>query len=757
MSKIRFISVSFENFKGFKKQSILFDQYQAVVLAGKNGFGKTTVFDAIELVFTGKIKRYESYLAYHRHNTALSQHSLPLVFDNKIPNIKVSVLLKIDCTYINLYREEQTANITNPIYFDKVFNKLKIKYKDNGTEIDEDYHGQFGLEEFFNSYSFLNYVSQEEATAFLKSKETDRSRQINELFNTTLIDNKISKVNLIEKKLKDVKKIFDSRIKDLSQELEYMDKGDDGKEYEYHRLVSGKDFDWDKEAPQLSYEKFNSILCDNGVLDQLTYFFNHYQDYTKWLENKNIDKLISSPLFQNFPYYMYLILNKDKYILYDIFKTRLLPAINNVTTDNLSDTITPILQESFADEVDKDLQEEIMSLFKSIQPVGRSASILGKAFAELQNERGKIKSILDKTYADLDIKQCPLCGQEYEDSNKLKEKIDSYEHILSDAYPELQKGLANMIKHLRELLSEIVDSLQTKFEKWKLTDFGYAKYKEIDFEAYNSYLKEILKFGHIQYDDNKTLEDYLSLLRIRLTDAKYDIDDSLDYSTLEKTYSTLAKYIDIKDLSIEKIENKRDYLITQWNIIKSRQYKYKESELVKYHNKQAYCNDKIQKLKQLKENLVLYKNSYLEKVIADIEILFYVYSGRIMQENYFGRGLFIKNETKLKRVLFVSDYNSDVDALYNLSSGQLVAIVYAFVMSLNKLYSSQSFIAIDDPVQTIDDINVWGFIETIRHAFNDYNILVSTHEDNYASLLRYKFDKIGIKAKCIDMSNIRNN
>ena len=211
-----------------------------------------------------------------------------------------------------------------------------------------------------------------------------------------------------------------------------------------------------------------------------------------------------------------------------------------------------------------------------------------------------------------------------------------------------------------------------------------------------------------------------------------------------------------EDLTLENIEKKRNYLLGQWNSMKSKLYKQKEDQKRKIEKKKDFCDQKIQNLKDLKTDLVDYKNAYLEKVISDIEILFYVYSGRIMQDNYYGRGLFIKNETSPQRVLFVSDYKSDVDALYNLSSGQLVSIVFAFVMALNKLYSSQQLIAIDDPVQTIDDINVWGFIETIRHAFKESFILLSTHEDEYAALLRYKFGKIGIPAKCIDMAEIRS-
>lgn len=86
--------------------------------------------------------------------------------------------------------------------------------------------------------------------------------------------------------------------------------------------------------------------------------------------------------------------------------------------------------------------------------------------------------------------------------------------------------------------------------------------------------------------------------------------------------------------------------------------------------------------------------------------------------------------------------------------GQFVSIAIAFLLSLNKLYDKNNFLAIDDPVQTIDDIDFGGLIETIRHEFYGYNLFVSTHEDNYASLLRYKLENLGVRTKAYDMKKI---
>jgi exonuclease SbcC len=91
-----------------------------------------------------------------------------------------------------------------------------------------------------------------------------------------------------------------------------------------------------------------------------------------------------------------------------------------------------------------------------------------------------------------------------------------------------------------------------------------------------------------------------------------------------------------------------------------------------------------------------------------------------------------------------------------MSSGQLVSVSIALMLSLYNLYSKVAFVAIDDPVQTIDDINFYGLIETLRHDFDKSFMLMSTHEMGYQDLLVYKLRKWNINADKINMAQLFN-
>ena len=91
------------------------------------------------------------------------------------------------------------------------------------------------------------------------------------------------------------------------------------------------------------------------------------------------------------------------------------------------------------------------------------------------------------------------------------------------------------------------------------------------------------------------------------------------------------------------------------------------------------------------------------------------------------------------------------DILNTFSSGQLSGFVLAFLFAMNKQYIKAStddigFILIDDPVQTMDDINISSLIEVLRNDFSDKQIILSTHEmdkENYILYKFYKYNKMG--------------
>lgn len=227
---------------------------------------------------------------------------------------------------------------------------------------------------------------------------------------------------------------------------------------------------------------------------------------------------------------------------------------------------------------------------------------------------------------------------------------------------------------------------------------------------------------------------------------------------LDSIYQNVARFVSKENLNEDAIISKRSYLQMIWGQMASQELQKYHTDLNKTSQRLKSINSLIKGLSKLKKEIENQRQSYFSTLLSDIKILFYIYSGRIMQTCYFGRGLFIKPDAKCKHIIFTSGTSegNDVDALFNMSSGQLVTLVISLLLSLNKLYGKTSILAIDDPIQTIDDINLWGLIETLRHDFDDHFLLLSTHERDYRDLLAYKLDKWGINTKIVDMSEVES-
>ena len=60
---------------------------------------------------------------------------------------------------------------------------------------------------------------------------------------------------------------------------------------------------------------------------------------------------------------------------------------------------------------------------------------------------------------------------------------------------------------------------------------------------------------------------------------------------------------------------------------------------------------------------------------------------------------------------------------------------------------------IDDPVKTMDEINIASLTELLRNEFYNKQIVISTHEEEVSRYIRYKFSKYNLKTLSYNLKN----
>jgi DNA repair exonuclease SbcCD ATPase subunit len=86
----------------------------------------------------------------------------------------------------------------------------------------------------------------------------------------------------------------------------------------------------------------------------------------------------------------------------------------------------------------------------------------------------------------------------------------------------------------------------------------------------------------------------------------------------------------------------------------------------------------------------------------------------------------------------VENISADPLLIFSTSQANIVALSYFIAMSLSSEDRGLPFLLLDDPVQSMDDVNVLGFADLCRHLRLRRQLIVSTHERRFASLLERK-------------------
>lgn len=759
----RVLDLLLHNFKGFENERFTFDR-PCTIFGGPNGYGKTSIFDALELLFTGTIQRMQVYRPGHDDRTNLKEEYKPLVYDTSIDEIAIEANIQLAQDRVfRIKRSAEQGRMKNPVDFTafsslQFFNQVTDSFED--IETNEDLSKVFTP--LSKQYAFLNYLTQEEANQFLKCKEHERKQQINNLFQTKVFDEPLEKLTSTRNEVNGLAQDIKEEITLLKQDIESLQSApvqENGKRSDaiYARLFE-IEFDWDKENPQLSFEEYNGVLSEGGVLDQLTYYCKNVNVF-RWIEQneyfstvQKADNLIQLATWLRWRNQEDLLSQFDIYI--GAFRKQW-EELNLSSILSFSIDLPPHLPDTLLNlESVQQLNEQIVS----IQNAARSAGDLQRSFADLVGTRNLTEKTLQEVEGTVHITQCPLCGSEYGNEDALLKGINEFGKHLQHSLDHITKGVATSVEQLKDQIGEqIIKPIDAYYESLNINCELLTLYHSLDkgdLRAQYSYLVNHLSLSEQITGVENEIEAYISESVESWRKANpMEIPDGLDVPLLRRVNTSYGRYFLPEQANEASIEKKRQYLTGLWNARSSQLLAEKTAKNDKLQVRYNKLYNRSRLIKQTIDKINNQKKVYLRKMVNQIETLFYIYTGRIMQDNYYGRGCFLKYNQNNSNVLFTSGSpDNEVDALYKMSSGQLVSISVAFMLTVNKLYADQPFIAIDDPVQTIDDLNLWGLMETLRHDFKDSTILLSTHERDFGFLLTDKFNKVGLETEYVDMS-----
>lgn len=223
------------------------------------------------------------------------------------------------------------------------------------------------------------------------------------------------------------------------------------------------------------------------------------------------------------------------------------------------------------------------------------------------------------------------------------------------------------------------------------------------------------------------------------------------YTVIEKPTPSDSYHNEKPYHTVGELQSKEQYVAKLFNDNLSQQLSTEEARLRKlkrdyeeYKNKTKDMTDAIKVLVGKYEDA---NKEYQTQLLNAIKIPLMVYSGRIIQNYPLGLG--IRAVIKTNQLVFEAASKSGSDVYNILSTGQLNGLSIALLLSIKNVYGDTKgldILLIDDPLQTIDDISAISLADLLTQQ-GIGQIVLSTHEEAKAALLRYKFKHAGMSVR----------
>lgn len=728
----RIRKVSLENFKYVKEDRALevnFNDASLVLLNGPNGYGKTTTFEAIELLLNGDVKSFNENLL-NRGSISKS-----ILANNPSKNIILTAEL-VDAT-------GKVSIIKRIIECEEKF-KSTIKVNDESFTQEE----LEALLKFNKSiFDIGMYISQKESLEFLEKKYGDRKNLISGILDSSNIQSKLDYLKKFEKEVNNkvtAKKINCedeiSKIKTELTELQSLETKVSNlpKDIEYQRLFEDEEYSFD-------VEKLDVSIAYDLQIEPLKNILEFIKNFTKYKKTKRILKLEKvlnlNEINVKCIYYSDIINNiKNKKDTLNNIKT----IEDLLKTKDYKDAVT-IGRVAGVDEVRiTEVQETIQNYNKLVVDLKNNE----KDRKEFVIKRKKLISLFEKNVVNnnFDKNICPLCGNS---STELMNLFIMTEKTL-EANNSLIENNLNIFKDKVDKYFYDIQNINDKIKALNEEDYklylaleNYINIEILNLTEEKNTMNEF-KFVHNEVFLNDKFDDEYSMFKLKIQNEIKSLGEKLSDHVIKDYDNLMDKYY--KNSIIHKeveINNKIAYIADKYTSRYSQEIVQVQKNLddkIKGFKKVEKENDLAQRtISSFRSKYEAAFKAYQTKLVENIKIPLYIYTGKIIQ-NY-PMGLGINVDIKDNQIIFQTDNKND-DIFNYLSMGQLNGVALAIMLAVRSTIDFENgldLIMIDDPLQSIDDISAFSFADLLVESFSNSQLIMSTHEEDKSNLLEFKY------------------
>ena len=756
--------------KGFKVFSEFEESYSSslIVYDGPNGFGKTSLFDAKQVLFCNKLPRVAARLGALK--VSGSKKFKRSLYQNHYSEQDVSIIAELRKENESIYvmrlakKEDLDASKNKPSSFEdfKLYELTSFDSVADARLIDDEHafwSERLG-DKFLSNFSVLNYLQQDSKSIVIPDECDKRSRtgQIEHLINLEELKKRIDNIGKLKSASKEqlAKAIGEHAVKkDSLKELQDALTVNDSEEINYTKLTDSTITpQWDMERP-FSVENYKNI---SELLEQTSLLKRIYagrQEIAKRIRNgqkidftKRDEFGLAIRLYHHFD--RLAELNKKKVRLDELEKVcRTLSNDPSKLSSSHGSFLSAYLEAGEAEELIKLLQVKNNLL---LEHGGMSSKQV-----EMMQLRGKLLQLGDE-----DDSECPLCGFDYQEKVLLVKAIEAKTELIKKKLDGIGRQITQCYQGMNSILNPLKVKYISDLEKAR-TEFEGRLYSELTVHEHQE--KRLMAIGerlislginlpkrYVAEEESQSeqISDVKSAV-LRSLEQEDEVISEQELNFFAQNFGDLEK---LDRLTEEMIESKRSYIQQQHNLTVNASILKKNKEVLLAEEKVGHLETLNGQLVQVETKLKHAQTDYMNRTIGQMESLFHIYSGRLLQNYQSGLGVFIDTpdaQRKTAAMNFTTARDSQHDATLSMSSGQISALSLSLFLALNKKYAKTAFVFIDDPTQCMDEINIASLSDLLRVELRDRQVIISTHEQDISDYLCYRYGKAGLSRKQVNL------